>query len=490
MANTDFTDNAPRRPSGQSLMQSTPRQFTAIPGQNTASPQTTPAEQPAPPVPAEQFSSLEQTSPTSRTTLSAQATLPVASSPQSQSLEDDPLPHRPKSGLGRFSSPPPATGAWLETDPIGDRQFFRTRTLELEAGQILPEVTLAYETWGTLNEARDNAVLVLHALTGDSHIKGSAGPGHPTAGWWDKLIGSGAAIDTDRYFVIAPNVLGGCMGSTGPASLAPDGKRWGFRFPFITIRDTVNAEVRLANHLGIAKWAMVIGGSLGGMRALEWATMYPERVERLVTVATTARTSADQIAWAHTQLVAIESDPGWQGGEYYDLPVGQGPHRGLSLARQIAQTTYRSALEFDQRFGQGSQADEDPWHGGRYAMQSYLEHHGQKFVCRFDANSYICITEAFMAHDLGRGRGGVKTALSTIEADVLVITVDTDRLCTPAQSEEIANGVKYCRGIKTVKSTCGHDGFLIEFNQFGPLISTFLKSPTREYENCPGQVHW
>lgn len=386
-------------------------------------------------------------------------------------------PKPPQSGLGIFPDNPPVTGAWLETDPVGDRQFFQVGDLPLESGVVLPGVTLAYETWGQLNAARDNAVLILHALTGDSHIKGETKPGHPTAGWWDELIGSGAPIDTDKYFVVAPNVLGGCMGSTGPASLALDGSRWGSRFPFITIRDTVNAEIALADALGIERWTMVIGGSLGGMRALEWAVMCPERVSRLVTVATTAKTSADQIAWAHTQLVAIQSDPGWNGGEYYELGDGNGPHKGLSLARQIAQTTYRSAEEFDQRFGQGAQADEDPWRGGRYAMQSYLEHHGQKFVHRFDANSYKTITEAFMAHDLGRGRGGVAAALSTITADVLVITVDTDRLCVPAQSEEIATFVPYCRGIKTVRSSCGHDGFLIEFDQFGSLLATFLQSP-------------
>lgn len=403
-------------------------------------------------------------------------------SPTTGTDQDSLIPPRPISGLGVFPDDPPVTGAWLETDPAGDRQFFDCGDLPLESGATLPNVRLAYETWGTLNEARDNAVLILHALTGDSHIKGEKKPGHPTDGWWDSLIGPGAPIDTDKYFVVAPNALGGCMGTTGPASLAPDGKRWGSRFPFITIRDMVNAEVPLADALGIDRWAMVIGGSLGGMRALEWATMYSDRAARLVTVATTAKTSGDQIAWAHTQLVAIQSDPGWHGGDYYDLPAGQGPHKGLSLARQIAQTTYRSALEFDQRFGQGPQENEDPWSGGRYAMQSYLEYHGQKLVYRFDANSYKTITEAFMAHDLGRGRGGVAQALSTITADVLVIMVDTDRLCLPSESEEIAAGVPHCRGVKLVRSSCGHDGFLIEFDQFGPLLSAFLRSPLESTE--------
>ncbi len=413
---------------------------------------------------------------------------------------------RPLPGRGASGQPPPASGAWFETDPVGKRQFYTFGPLDLEAGGVLPSVTLAYETWGTLNADHSNAVLILHALTGDSHLSGDVEPGHPTAGWWTELIGPGAPIDTDKFFVVAPNVLGGCQGSTGPASLmgeADDGegdgssaplteprdgaaqppsassaRRWGPRFPFITIRDTVEAETHLADHLGVKRWAMVIGGSLGGMRALEWGAMYPERVAKLVPVATTAATTADQIAWAHTQLAAICVDRNFFGGDYYGRPDGEGPTRGLGIARQIAHTTYRSAPELETRFGALPQASENPWNGGRYAVQSYLEHQGRKFVYRFDANSYKVLTEAFMAHDLGRGRGGVEAALGAITAQTLVIAVDSDRLCLPESSEQISAAIPGSIGVTTVRSHSGHDGFLIEFGQFGPLLKEFLEEGT------------
>ncbi len=370
---------------------------------------------------------------------------------------------------------PPASGAWRVGDPVGRRKFFECGPLALEAGGYLPEATIAYETWGTLNEAADNAVLVLHALTGDSHITGDKEPGHCAAGWWTELIGPGAPIDTEKYFVVAPNLLGGCQGSTGPSSTAPWGKEWGPEFPFVTIRDTVIAEAAMADSLGVDKWAMVIGGSLGGMRALEWGIENPQRVERLVPIATTSKTSADQIAWAHTQLAAIQLDPGFVGGNYYDLPDGEGPHRGLSVARQIAQTTYRSAAELETRFGRHPQDQENPWEGGRYAVQSYLEHQGDKFVERFDANSYRVITEAFMAHDIGRNRGGISAALNRIEAKTMVVGVDSDRLCLPAEAHRIAEGVKGDVKVVMVQSHSGHDGFLIEFDQLGPLVQEFLE---------------
>jgi len=372
---------------------------------------------------------------------------------------------------------PPASGAWREGDPVGERIFFRTGPVHLEAGGVLPEVTVAYETWGNLNASADNGVLILHALTGDSHIKGERAPGHPTSGWWTDLIGPGAPIDTDEYFVVAPNMLGGCQGTTGPASLSEDGKPWGPDFPFVTIRDSVSVEALLSDSLGISQWRLVLGGSLGGMRALEWATMFPKRVRKLVPVATTAQTSADQIAWAHTQLAAIHADPKFQGGRYYDSAPGEGPTAGLSVARQIAQTTYRSAEEFGQRFGQSAQLEENPWDGGRYAVQSYLEHQGSKFVTRFDANSYKTLTQAFMAHDLGRGRGGVEAALMRIEAETIVVAVDSDRLCLPAESERIAKGIPGKHRLTLVNSHRGHDGFLLEFGQFGPILKEFLAAP-------------
>lgn len=371
---------------------------------------------------------------------------------------------------------PPASAAWREGDPVGRRQFLEIGDLALESGMTLPGVRLAYETWGTLNAARDNAVLVEHALTGDSHVTGPAEPGHPTDGWWDSLVGPGRPIDTDRWFVVAPNVVGGCQGSTGPASTAPDGRRWGARFPSVTVRDQVAAEIALTDALGIDSWALVIGASMGGMRVLEWAVTAPSRVRGIAPIATTAASTGDQIAWAHPQLAAIRADAGWQGGDYYDAAPGQGPHVGLGIARQIAHTTYRSAVELDERFGRLTQDGEDPAAGGRYAVQSYLDHHARKLAWRFDANSYLVLTESILSHDVGRGRGGVAAALAQVTARALVVAVDTDRLYLPAQSEEIAAGIAGAGGVHYVRSDFGHDGFLVERDQVGAMVSAFLET--------------
>ena len=212
----------------------------------------------------------------------------------------------------------------------------------MEFGGRLPAVRLAYETWGTLNAAGDNAILVEHALTGDSHVVGPAGPGHPSPGWWDGLIGPGHPIDTGQWFVVAANVVGGCRGSTGPSTVAADGRPWGSRFPFVSIRDQVAAEVALSDALGVRQWAMVIGGSMGGMRVLEWAVGQPGRVDQAMVLATTAAATADQIAWAQPQLLAIRHDPAFAGGDYYE--TGPGPVTGLGIARRIAHTTYRLSL--------------------------------------------------------------------------------------------------------------------------------------------------
>lgn len=368
----------------------------------------------------------------------------------------------------------PASAAWREGDPVGGRRFVDLGPLDLEAGGHLPAVRMAYETWGTLSPSGDNAVLVLHALTGDSHVTGPAGQGHPTAGWWQTLVGPGRPIDTDRWFVVAPNVLGGCQGTTGPSSAAPDGHPWGGRFPYVTVRDQVRAEIALTDALGIDAWALVIGGSMGGMRALEWAVTAPERVRAVAPVATTAQTTGDQIAWAHAQLAAIRGDAGYRGGDYYDVPDGDGPHTGLGVARQIAHTTYRSALELDERFGRSAQPDEVPLGGGgRYAVQSYLDHHAGKLARRFDANSYVVLTDSILSHDVGRGRGGVDAALARVTARTLVVAVDTDRLYLPSQSEQIAAGIPGAR-LAVVRSDFGHDGFLIEADQVGRIIEDFL----------------
>lgn len=376
----------------------------------------------------------------------------------------------------------PATGAWREGDPVGRRRFTDVGTFDLESGARLPDVRVAYETWGTLAPDGSNAILVLHALTGDSHVSGSAGDGHRTAGWWESLVGPGAPIDTDRWFVVAPNVLGGCQGTTGPASTSPDGRPWGSRFPRVTVRDQVAVEIELARTLGISSWALVVGASMGGHRVLEWAVLGPEagvEVEAIAAIATTAATTADQIAWAHPQLGAVRADPRHRGGDYYDAADGDGPHVGLGLARQIAHATYRSARELDERFGRLPQGGEDPFTDGRYAVQSYLDHHGDKLARRFDANSYVVLTESMLTHDLGRDRGGVEAALAQITARALVVAVDSDRLFLPADCARIAAGIPGAEPLRTLTSDFGHDGFLIEFDQLGPIVADFLRERAR-----------
>ncbi|HZL02774.1 MAG TPA: homoserine O-acetyltransferase [Cellulomonas sp.] len=388
-------------------------------------------------------------------------------------------PRTPAAPRAQGSVAVPATSAWSEGDEPGRRQFLDIGPLRLEAGGRLAAVRLAYETWGTLNEAGDNAILVLHALTGDSHVTGPAGPGHPTPGWWSTLVGPGAPIDTDRWFVVAPNVLGGCQGSTGPSSAAPDGRPWGSRFPHLTVRDQVAAEVRLADALGIDAWKLVVGASMGGQRVLEWGVSAPERVRGLAAIATAAQTSGDQVASFHTQLAAILADPRFVGGDYYDAPDGEGPHTGLGIARQIAHQTYRSAFELDERFGRIPQGGENPLEGGRFAVQSYLDHHGDKLARRFDANSYVTLTRTMITHDLGRDRGGVEAALASITAKALVVAVDTDRLFLPSQSDRIAAGIPGASPVRTVRSDYGHDGFLIEADQVGRIVADFLAEPVR-----------
>ena len=370
---------------------------------------------------------------------------------------------------------PPATGAWREGDAVGRRRFVTLPgPLALEAGGVLPGVRLAYETWGELDASASNAVLVLHALTGDSHVAGPPGPGHPTPGWWEALVGPGRTLDPQRWFVVAPNIVGGCQGSTGPSSSAPDGRPWGSRFPLVTARDTAAAETALADVLGVERWACVIGGSMGGMRALEWAATEPERVERLFLLASPAATSADQIGWAAPQLTAIRTDPGWNGGDYYDAPPGSGPHVGLGIARRIAHLSYRSALELDTRFGRAHQDGEHPWAGGRYSVESYLDHHGAKLVRRFDAGSYVRLTELMNAHDVGRGRGGVVAGLARITARTLVAGVSSDRLYPLEQQAELVAGIPGAAELEVIDSPYGHDSFLIEAATVNRLLAGLL----------------
>jgi len=377
-------------------------------------------------------------------------------------------------------APVPASAAWREGDEVGRRQFVSVGDLTLESGVVLPDVVVAYETWGQLNADSSNAVLIEHALTADSHVVGPIEPGHNSPGWWEGIVGPGRAIDTNKWFVIATNVLGGCQGTTGPASLSPDGAPWGADFPQVTARDQVVAEIAVADALGIEQWALVVGGSMGGMRALEWAIMEPERVKRLGVFAAPAQTSGDHIAWAAPQLAAIRMDPAWNGGQYYDAEPGHGPHHGLGIARRIAHTTYRSSHELDTRFGHQAQGEGDTLIAGptqdrgRFAVESYLDHHADKLARRFDANSYIVLTDSILSHDVGRGRGGVTAALKRVTATTLVVGVDTDRLYPVSQQERIANGISSALPLEVIRSPYGHDGFLIEGDQVGGLLRGLL----------------
>lgn len=373
---------------------------------------------------------------------------------------------------------PPISGGWRDGDPVGQRSFASIGTVTTEGGAQIPHARLAYETFGELNERRDNAILVFHALTGDSHLVGAAGPGHPTDGWWGDVVGPGRALDTDRYCIVAPNVLGGCQGSTGPASLAPDHTEWGGRFPYLTIRDQVRAAATFADVLGIERFVAVIGGSVGGMHALEWGLMYPERAERLAVIAAPPVTTADQIGLNLVQLEAIRTDPAWRGGDYYDAPDGLGPHHGLATARRLALLNYRSNTELDERFGRAWQSAVSPLGGGgRFAVESYLDFHGNKFTRRFDANSYLTLVQAMNSHDVGRDRGGVAEALSALTLPTLVIGIPSDRLFTIDGQDQIA---RYSPGsldgdlATRLDSPFGHDSFLIEHERVGEHLTRLL----------------
>jgi homoserine O-acetyltransferase/O-succinyltransferase len=385
----------------------------------------------------------------------------------------------------------PASGAWRETAPAfgvvgdhpGDRQFADLGGFDLELGGQLPQVRVAYETWGELNTEASNAVLVLHALTGDSHVVGAAGPGQPTAGWWDGLIGPGAPIDSRRWFVVAPNVLGGCQGTTGPSSMRPDGRRFGSAFPRITARDQVAVEVALATELGIESWAALIGGSMGAMRVLEWLVGYPGRATSALVLAVGAAATGDQIGTQTAQMCAITGDPRWRGGDYYEAAAGDGPHVGLGLARRIAHLTYRSADELQARFGNAPQTGENPlgdgrlagFRDGRFAVQSYLDYHAAKLARRFDAGTYVVLTDAMNTYDVGRDRGGTASALSAIQVPIVVAGVDSDRLYPLVLQRELAELIPTTvGGLRVVHSDYGHDGFLIERGAVGGLVRETL----------------
>lgn len=371
------------------------------------------------------------------------------------------------------SAPPaslPGTDGALGHVFIGD--------LPLESGVVLPGVTIALQAWGEPNADRSNIVLIEHALTGDSHVCGPVDPLHPTPGWWNGLVGPGLPLDTDRYCFVSTNVLGGCRGSTGPSSLHPDGHYWGARFPAISVRDMVTAEARLCDLLGIDRLAAVIGGSMGGARALEWMVSRPERVRAACVLAVGARATADQIGIQTAQIMAITSDPNWQAGGYHG--TGAVPTTGLGIARRIAHLTYRSEDELDERFANRPQPGEEPrgaqfGPAGRYAVQSYLDHQAAKLVSRFDACTYVLLTEALNRFDIGLGRGGVEAALRGCPVPCVIGGVTTDRLYPLRQQQELADLLPGADPLGVIESGAGHDGFLTESDVVGPMLTRTLE---------------
>ena len=356
-------------------------------------------------------------------------------------------------------------------------QVITLDALPLDSGAVLAPVTLAYETWGTLNTTRDNAVLICHALTGDSHAFDPDQPDDPRAGWWNPLIGPGRVFDTDRYFVICANVIGGCYGSSGPTSPHPeDGRPYGMRFPLVSIGDIVRAQRALLGRLGVRWLAAVAGGSIGGLQALEWAVAYPELVERAIVLAAGARLSAQGIALSEIGRRAITADSRWRGGDY---APGEGPAEGLAIARMAAMLSYTSASDLATRFGRrpATQATREPTLGGAFDVESYLQYQGLKLARRFDANSYLILTRAMDHYDLAEGRGSDAAALSRVHGRMLSVGVSSDWLYPSPQVRAIAEGVVAAGGqaeYREIISHLGHDAFLKEWSQLDTLLRPFM----------------
>jgi len=364
--------------------------------------------------------------------------------------------------------------------PAQGLNTFTFDTLPLQLGGQLSPVTVAYETWGSLNAAGDNAVLIAHALTGSSHAHDAKRPDDTKVAWWNPLIGPGRFFDTSRYFVICSNIVGSCYGSTGPSSIDPDtGRPYGIRFPVITIHDMVEAQRRLIEHLGVRQLAMVAGGSLGGQQALEWAVAYPELVQKAIVVAATAWLTAQAIAFSEVQRQAILADPRWQGGDY--LP-GQGPEAGLAIARMLAMITYQSEEGMELRFARETARQSDivapSGHtdfGKRFDVEGYLYYQGQSLVKRFDANSYLYISRAMDLYDVSEGYPSLEAALRRVRSKTLFIGIRSDFLFPAARVRWLAEQVRAAGGDASyveLDSPHGHDAFLKEWKQMIDALNT------------------
>ncbi len=349
--------------------------------------------------------------------------------------------------------------------------------MPLECGRSFGPITLAYETYGVLGPAKDNAILILHALSGDAHAAGFNHPHERQPGWWDIMIGPGKAFDTRKYFVICSNVIGGCKGSTGPSSIDPGtGRPYALTFPMVTVHDMVNAQHALINHLGIDQLLCAVGGSMGGMQVLQWVVSYPERIRLAIPIATTCKLSSQAIAFNEVGRQAIQSDPHWKEGEYYGK---SNPRQGLAIARMIGHITYLSEKSMHQKFGRKLQDKAGYGYdfSADFQVESYLRYKGDHFVDRFDANSYLYISKAMDYFDLAQPYGKLERAFARVKAKFLVISFSSDWLFPSYQSKEI---VSACRRVGAeaiyteIQTDYGHDAFLLESEQLSSLITNFL----------------
>ena len=365
---------------------------------------------------------------------------------------------------------------------IVETQFARFDSLALDCGVTLSPVDVAYETYGTLNSEKSNAILITHAFSGDAHAAGVCKEdGKP--GWWDNMIGPGKGFDTDKYFVICSNIVSGCRGTTGPGSINPaTGKRWGITFPGVTVADMVRLQKMLVDHLGIRKLLSVSGGSMGGMQVLEWAVSYPDSLASAIPIATTARHSAMQIAFNEVGRQAVMFDPNWNNGDYYD---SQPPGRGLSVARMVGHITYMSDESMRQKFGRRLR-DRDKFgfdFSADFEVESYLRYRGNQFVDRFDANSYLYITKAMDYFDLSQGFPSLAASLERATARFLVISFTSDWLYPTYQSVEIVSALRsrnrdvaFCE----LPSNYGHDAFLVEVGEQSEMVRGFLAQTLKQ----------
>lgn len=362
---------------------------------------------------------------------------------------------------------------------VTPRDFVHSHPFTFKSGQVIPGFTLRYETYGTLSVTRDNAVLICHALSGDHHCAGWHSPTDRKPGWWNNLIGPGKAVDTRRFFVICANVLGGCQGSTGPSSTNPEtGRPYGVTFPFVTIRDMVRAQKLLLEHLGIVELHAVIGGSMGGMQALLFGIEYPRLVRRVIPMASTARESAQAIAFNEVGRQAIMQDPAWNHGDY---AKDCGPRVGLAIARMMAHITYVSDASMNRKFGRrkkdGAHADAYTFEP-QFEVEGYLRYQGQSFINRFDANSYLYITRALDQFDLPHVYGSLEQAFAGVEAETLVVGFTSDWLFPPEQNRAIALALLRAgkrASYAELSTDLGHDSFLLESEELYTLVRGFLE---------------